>query len=110
MGQNQVCFMDSVTPSLTHTPSPSLLTHLPPRCVDRRYRTDLPTASVVIIFHNEAFTVLLRTITSVLERSPEELIHEVVLVDDFSDHGIIISPITLIYIYTSIMHRDCTVV
>jgi polypeptide N-acetylgalactosaminyltransferase len=56
-----------------------------PRCVDRRYRTDLPTASVVVIFHSEAFTALLRTITSVLDRSPENLIHEIVLVDDFSD-------------------------
>ncbi len=57
------------------------------RCVDLVYPSRLPSASVVIIFHNEAYTVLLRTITSVIKRSPEALLHEIVLVDDFSDHG-----------------------
>ena len=58
-----------------------------PRCVDRHYGNKLPSASVVIIFHNEAYTVLLRTITSILNRSPSNLLHEIILVDDFSDHG-----------------------
>ena len=57
------------------------------RCVDRKYSSDLPTASVVIIFHNEAYTALLRTITSVINRSPAHLLQEIILVDDFSDHG-----------------------
>ena len=41
----------------------------------------------MIIFHNEAYTVLLRTITSVINRTPQKLLHEIVLVDDYSYHS-----------------------
>ena len=71
------------------SPSSTLTTDISPSpsCVDRKYPSGLPATSVVIIFHNEAYTVLLRTITSVVNRTPPELLHEVVLVDDYSDHG-----------------------
>jgi polypeptide N-acetylgalactosaminyltransferase len=44
----------------------------------------LPKASVVIIFTDEAWTPLLRTVHSVINRSPPELLKEIVLLDDFS--------------------------
>ena len=43
--------------------------------------------SVVIVFHNEGWSTLLRTVQSVIDRSPPQFLEEVLLVDDFSDKG-----------------------
>ncbi|XP_068199562.1 polypeptide N-acetylgalactosaminyltransferase 11 [Antennarius striatus] len=56
-----------------------------PQCRDQTYPEVLPAASVVICFFNEAFSALLRTVHSVLDRTPAHLLHEVLLVDDHSD-------------------------
>ncbi|XP_034654747.1 putative polypeptide N-acetylgalactosaminyltransferase 9 isoform X2 [Drosophila subobscura] len=50
-----------------------------------RYLSNLPATDIIICFHNEAWTVLLRTVHSVLDRSPEHLIGKIILVDDYSN-------------------------
>lgn len=57
------------------------------RCRDIGYPEDLPDASIVIAFYNEAWTTLLRTVHSVLDRSPPHLVKEIILIDDFSEFG-----------------------
>ena len=57
------------------------------RCRGISYPERLPRASVIVIFHNEAWSTLVRTVHSVINTSPRELLGEIILVDDFSENG-----------------------
>ncbi|XP_068996878.1 polypeptide N-acetylgalactosaminyltransferase 6-like [Embiotoca jacksoni] len=59
-------------------------------CLEQKFRRcpGLSTTSVIIVFHNEAWSTLLRTVYSVLHTAPADLLTEILLVDDAStdDH------------------------
>jgi len=56
-----------------------------PHCRAATYDDVLPKASIIIIFTNEAWSPLIRTVWSVLDNTEAEHLHEIILVDDFSD-------------------------
>ncbi|KAI3357549.1 hypothetical protein L3Q82_015961 [Scortum barcoo] len=59
-------------------------------CLEQKFLRcpGLPTTSVIIVFHNEAWSTLLRTVYSVLHTAPAAMLTEILLVDDAStdDH------------------------
>lgn len=57
------------------------------RCKQLSYPEDLPQISVVFIFVNEALSVILRSVHSVVNHTPAHLLKEIILVDDNSDSG-----------------------
>ncbi|KAG5671672.1 hypothetical protein PVAND_001860 [Polypedilum vanderplanki] len=53
-------------------------------CKTRQYLKDLPKVSVIIPFFDEHISTLLRTIHSVINRTPKALLKEIILVNDDS--------------------------
>ncbi|KAK3543526.1 hypothetical protein QTP70_023634 [Hemibagrus guttatus] len=56
----------------------------PPGCSQKLVHDNLPTTSVIFCFVDEVWSTLLRSVHSVLNRSPPHLLKEILLVDDCS--------------------------
>uniref|UniRef100_A0A452S2I9 Polypeptide N-acetylgalactosaminyltransferase n=1 Tax=Ursus americanus TaxID=9643 RepID=A0A452S2I9_URSAM len=58
-----------------------------PLCLQQHPGNSLPTASVILCFHDEAWSTLLRTVHSILDTVPRASLKEIILVDDLSQQG-----------------------
>ncbi|KAM7367214.1 hypothetical protein PAMP_015131 [Pampus punctatissimus] len=56
----------------------------PTSCAAKTYPEDLPTISVVLIYLDEALSVIKRAIRSIIDKTPAHLLKEIILVDDHS--------------------------
>lgn len=61
-----------------------------PSCQKKTYDVDsLPSASVIIIFYDEPYSVIVRTVHSVINTASQRNLKEVILVDDASTHDVL---------------------
>ncbi|XP_047593472.1 polypeptide N-acetylgalactosaminyltransferase 15 isoform X2 [Lutra lutra] len=58
-----------------------------PLCLQQHHGDSLPTASIILCFHDEAWSTLLRTVQSILDTVPRAFLKEIILVDDLSQQG-----------------------
>ncbi|XP_034734418.1 probable polypeptide N-acetylgalactosaminyltransferase 8 isoform X3 [Etheostoma cragini] len=54
------------------------------RCLKKSYPEDLPSLGVVLIYLNEALSIIKRALRSIIDRTPKHLLKEIILVDDNS--------------------------
>ena len=57
------------------------------RCLEKSYPKDLPSIGVVLIYLNEALSVIKRAMRSIIDRTPKNLLKEIIMVDDNSSNG-----------------------
>ncbi|XP_029019876.1 probable polypeptide N-acetylgalactosaminyltransferase 8 [Betta splendens] len=75
----------------------------PPSCAERKYPDDLPTISVVLIYLDEALSVLKRAIRSIIDKTPAQLLKEIILVDDHSSNKDLMEALDN---YITLIHKE----
>ncbi|XP_069561488.1 probable polypeptide N-acetylgalactosaminyltransferase 8 [Brachyistius frenatus] len=56
------------------------------RCLEKSYPKDLPSVGVVLIYLNEALSIIKRALRSIIDRTPKTLLKEIIMVDDNSSN------------------------
>ncbi|KAJ0069575.1 hypothetical protein NL108_010393, partial [Boleophthalmus pectinirostris] len=56
-------------------------------CLTKDYPEDLPSLAVIVIYLNEALSIIKRAIRSIIDRTPRHLLKEIILVDDYSTNN-----------------------
>ncbi|KAI5751329.1 hypothetical protein M8J77_006455 [Diaphorina citri] len=57
-----------------------------PLCANQTFPSTLPSTSVIICFYNEHPATLYRSVQTLLSRTGQSLLHEIILVNDFSEY------------------------
>ncbi|XP_031154794.1 polypeptide N-acetylgalactosaminyltransferase 5 [Sander lucioperca] len=65
----------------------------PSMCAQNLVHDNLPTTSVIFCFVDEVWSTLIRSVHSVINRSPPHLLKEIILVDDFSTKDYLKEPL-----------------
>ena len=55
------------------------------RCKHWDYPEQLVPVSVILVFHNEGWSPLMRTVHNVINFTPAEYLHEIIMIDDGSN-------------------------
>jgi len=58
-----------------------------PECKSIDYPPNLPKAIIIFVFHNEAWTTLLRSVHTVIRQTPERLISQILLMNKLQIHN-----------------------
>ncbi|XP_041819592.1 probable polypeptide N-acetylgalactosaminyltransferase 8 [Chelmon rostratus] len=76
----------------------------PPRCAEKKYPEDLPSISVVLIYLDEALSVIKRAVRSIIDKTPARLLKEIILVDDHSSNEDLMEKLDE---YINSVHEEC---
>ncbi|XP_054882336.1 probable polypeptide N-acetylgalactosaminyltransferase 8 isoform X2 [Poeciliopsis prolifica] len=67
----------------------------PKRCAEKQYPEDLPSLSVILIYLDEALSIIKRAIRSIIDKTPARLLREIILVDDHSSNDDLLDKLDL---------------